>query len=105
MNTEIVGEAKNGAEAVEFFEKNQPHITLLDINMPVKTGIDTLKEIKSMAPNALVLMMTSVADMKTVEECIELGAANYILKDTPLTEIKIMIKETWDEYRAQAKGA
>ncbi|MBF0226214.1 MAG: response regulator [Desulfobacterales bacterium] len=104
MGAEIAGEAKNGAEAIEFYKKNLPNITLLDINMPVKTGVDALKEIKAEFPNALILMMTSVADMKTVEKCIELGAANYMLKDTPIPEIKNMIKETWAEYKEQLKG-
>jgi two-component system chemotaxis response regulator CheY len=48
-------------------------------------------------------MMTSVSDMETVEKCLDLGAAHYIRKDTPLQEIKAMIKETWDAYQ-KSKG-
>ena len=100
MNVEITGEAKNGEEAVEIFKEKKPHITLLDINMPLKTGVEALKEILDIKPNAFVIMMTSVSDMETVNECITLGASNYILKDTPITEMKEMIKTSWKEYRS-----
>ncbi len=95
MNCEIVGEAKNGAEAVELYKKEKPDILLLDINMPVKTGEEALKEIIEEFPDAFVIMLTSLADMESVENCLNLGASNYIRKDTPLDEIKKIIKETW----------
>jgi len=99
MNAEIVGEAKNGGEAVEVFRNEKPDITLLDINMPIKSGEDALKEIMEAFPDAFVIMLTSVADMMTVEKCLGLGAANYIRKDTPIPEMKEIIKRAWDDYR------
>ena len=98
MNALVVGEAQNGQEAIELFKNEKPHITLLDINMPLKTGQEALAEIKSDSPDALVIMMTSVADMETIQKCIGLGANSYILKDTPLQEMKKMIKEAWGEH-------
>jgi len=100
MNTDIIGEAKNGEEAVALFKKCKPRITMLDINMPIKTGIDALKEILTIQPDAFVIMMTSVADIETVNQCISLGASSYILKDTPINEMKEMIKEAWKEYKS-----
>jgi len=99
MNAEIVGEAKNGGEAVEVFRNEKPDITLLDINMPIKSGEDALKEIMEAFPDAFVIMLTSVADMMTVKKCLGLGAANYIRKDTPIPEMKEIIKRAWDDYR------
>lgn len=99
MGAEIAGEAKNGAEAVELFRKIQPNITLLDINMPVKTGEDALKLIIEEFPNACIIMMTSLADSETVQNCIEAGAAGYILKDTPIDEMKQIIKDVWSECK------
>ena len=95
MNCEIVGEAKNGMEAVELYKKEKPDLLLLDINMPVKTGEEALKEIVEEFPDAFIIMLTSFADMESVENCLNLGASNYIRKDTPLDEIKKIIKETW----------
>lgn len=99
MNCEIAGEAKNGQEAVELFRKAKPDITLLDINMPLKTGEEALKEIMAEFPGAFVIMLTSLSDSEVVEKCIEHGAANYILKDTPIKEIQTMIRDTWSEFK------
>lgn len=98
MNCEVVGEAGNGVEAVELFKSLKPHLLLLDINMPLKTGYEVLQEILSEFPNAFVIMLTSVTDIESVEKCIELGAANYIRKDTPTAELKSIIKETFAEF-------
>jgi len=95
MNCDIVGEAKNGAEAVERYKQTKPDLTLLDINMPVKNGEEALREIIEHDPDAFVIMLTSITDMESVETCLSLGAANYIRKDTPLNEIKKFIRETW----------
>lgn len=101
MKAKVVGEAKNGQESIEMFKTLKPHITLLDINMPVKDGLSALQEIMSEFPQAFVIMMTSVADLETVEKCLDIGAAHYIRKDTPIEEMKLMIKKAWGEYRKQ----
>lgn len=98
MNVEIAGEAKNGREAVELFKATAPHITFLDINMPVMDGMATLRAIKEINPKALVIMLTSLVAMDTVTACLEAGANNYIRKDTPLHEMKLTIKESWQEW-------
>ena len=95
MKCEIVGEAKDGQEAIDLFREKKPDLLLLDINMPVKTGEEALREISREFPNACVIMLTSLADMESVENCLNFGAANYIRKDTPLGEMKKIIRETW----------
>jgi two-component system chemotaxis response regulator CheY len=99
MKCDIAGEAKNGDEAVKFFREKRPDLLLLDINMPFKTGEEALKEILAEFPDAFVIMLTSLADKKSVENCLTLGAANYIRKDTPIHEIKRIIKETWKIFK------
>lgn len=98
MNVEIVGEAKNGREAVDLFKATAPHITFLDINMPVMNGMAALRAIKEINPNAQVIMLTSLVAMDMVTACLEAGADNYIRKDTPLNEMKLTIKESWREW-------
>jgi two-component system chemotaxis response regulator CheY len=95
MGAEVVGEADNGEEAVRLFQDVNPDLTLLDINMPIKTGEQALKEIIEEKQDAFIIMLTSLADLNTVEKCLELGASNYIRKDTPISEMKKIIKETW----------
>ena len=104
MNCEVVGEAANGQEAVDLFKYEKPDLLLLDINMPVKTGTEALEEIMADRPDAFVIILSSVADLESVRHTLELGAANYILKDTPLEEIKRIIKETWGEFRGKQGG-
>jgi len=99
MKFEIIAEVSNGQEAVERFKELKPDITLLDINMPLKTGLEALSEIRETAPDACVIMLSSVSDVVSVQQAIESGAANFIRKDTSLTEIKKLIAETWEQYQ------
>ena len=89
----VSGEAPNGEKGVEIFEQLKPDLVFMDINMPVKTGDEALKEMKKINPFSMIIMLTSVADMETVEQCIKDGADFYIRKDTPLEELKSIITE------------
>lgn len=79
---EVVGEASNGHEALEMIEKAQPDIVLLDINMPVMNGIETLAEIRKMNPAQKVLMLTISQNDEDLIAAIVGGANGYILKNT-----------------------
>jgi len=92
----VIGTAQNGSEAVELEKSNNPDLILLDINMPIKTGIEALEEIIENNPDALVIMMTSVSDAEVVEKCMDLGAANYIVKDSSPGEIMDTIRDTYE---------
>ena len=104
MNAVVVGEAENGNQAVELYRKEKPNLMLLDVNMPQKTGELVLKEIRAEFPDAFVIMLTGVSDMDTVQKCLELGAANFIRKDTPIPEMKDIIKDTWRMFK-KGKGS
>ena len=95
MNCEIVGEAADGHETLRLFEETEPDLLLLDINMPFKTGEEVLQEIIAKSPDAFVIMLTSVVEIDSIRKCIDLGAANYVLKDTPPKEMMKIVYETW----------
>ena len=99
MNCEVVGEAQNGKDAVVQYFRLKPHMLLLDINMPIMTGKKALAAIRAKHPNAFVIMITSLADKETIEDCMELGAAGFIRKDLPIDEIKAVIRKTWRAFR------
>jgi two-component system chemotaxis response regulator CheY len=80
-------EAANGAEAVALYAKHKPDLVLLDVNMPVLDGVQALTQIRASDPDAIVVMLTSLANRQTVEECARLGAVDYIRKDTPREEM------------------
>jgi two-component system chemotaxis response regulator CheY len=77
---DIVGEAENGKQAVELYKQLKPDIVTMDIVMPEMNGIEALKEIKKMDPNAKVVMCTAVGQEQMVKAAIKLGARGYIVK-------------------------
>ena len=89
-------EAGNGAEALALYQQHRPDLVLLDVNMPVMDGIATLRELRAADPEAVVVMLTSLANRQTIEECGALGATNYIRKDTPRAELLATLTETID---------
>ncbi len=77
---EVVGEAANGKEAIEQYEKLQPDLVLLDITMPEMDGIEALKKIKASYPDALIIMCSAMGQQAMVIECIQGGAKDFIVK-------------------------
>ena len=77
---EVVGEARNGVQAVEMADRLKPDIVCLDVMMPEKNGIEALIEIKAARPNTVVVMITSNADADTVQQSIGNGASGFIIK-------------------------
>jgi two-component system, chemotaxis family, chemotaxis protein CheY len=98
LGTPVVSEAGNGQEAIVEFEKNKPDFVLLDVNMPHLDGIETLRKLKQLDPNCVVIMLTSLANRETVERALDLGAANYIRKDTPKEEIAKALEEIIEAF-------
>jgi len=87
-------EASNGEEALEIYRREKPDLVLLDVNMPKMGGLETLKQLRLINPDCVVVMLTSLATRQTIEEAADLGATNYIRKDTPKEEIAMALQET-----------
>ncbi|MCL9816005.1 chemotaxis protein CheY [Natronocalculus amylovorans] len=77
---EIVGEAENGVEAVNLYEQEDPDIVMMDIVMPIRSGIEATDEITTDDPNAKIIMCTSVGQEEKMKEAIKAGASGYITK-------------------------
>ena len=78
---EVVGQAKDGIEAIELLKQTKPDVVLLDLVMPRQDGLQTIPIIKEIMPEAHVLILTSFADNDRVYQAIKLGAEGYMLKD------------------------
>jgi len=87
-------EAANGEEALAIYAVEHPDLVLLDVNMPILDGIQTLRKLRELDPDCVVIMLTSLANRQTVVDTVLLGAANYIRKDTPKEEITRALSET-----------
>jgi two-component system chemotaxis response regulator CheY len=94
----VVLEAVNGQEAIATYALHKPDLVLLDVNMPVVDGVQALTSIRQSDPDALVVMLTSLANRQTVEECARLGAAGYLRKDLPRDELVTRLAQIIAEY-------
>jgi two-component system chemotaxis response regulator CheY len=94
LGSPTIYEATNGVEAVETYSRVNPDLVLLDVNMPIMDGIETLKKLKEIDAGCIVVMLTSLANRQTIDQAVDLGASNYIRKDTSRDEITAALRET-----------
>jgi CheY-like chemotaxis protein len=86
-------EARNGEQALEMYKQERPDITLMDVNMPVMNGITALQRIIEINPEAVVVMLTSLATRQIVEDSAEHGASHFVRKDTSKENMQKIINE------------
>ena len=84
---EFAGEWPGGEGAVEFVERTNPDVVLLDIHMPDRNGLAVLRELRAKRPTQKVIMLTTSDADNDVYESLNLGAKGYLLKDRDATEI------------------
>ncbi|MBI4870564.1 MAG: response regulator [Candidatus Riflebacteria bacterium] len=85
---EVIGEAADGQEAVDFCAKARPDLVTMDILMPRLDGIESLRQIKQLDPTIKVVVVSAMGQRKNVMDALSLGAENFIVK--PFDEAKIM---------------
>ncbi len=91
---EILGEAENGEEAVEMYKEKQPDIVTMDITMPVMDGIEAIKAILDIDPDANIVVCSAMGQQKIVIQAIELGAQDFIVKPFNKDRVKEAISKT-----------
>jgi len=89
---EIIGEARDGAEALKLARQLHPDVVLMDLLMPVMDGIAATSAIRRELPDTEVVALTSVLEDDAVVEAIRAGAIGYLLKDTEAHELRRAIK-------------
>ncbi|MFC5464751.1 response regulator [Lederbergia graminis] len=90
---EIVGEAKNGKEAVDLALSLKPEVVLMDLVMPVMDGIEATQKIKEACPDIKIMVLTSFVDQDHVLPALEAGASGYQLKDIEPDELVNAIRQ------------
>lgn len=95
LGMELVGEAKNGIEAVELAERLQPDVILMDLHMPKKDGVEAITEIKGENPESRILVLTSFNEDENVYAAIKAGAMGYLLKDSSPQKILKSIRKIY----------
>jgi DNA-binding NarL/FixJ family response regulator len=90
----VVGIVHDGQEALEAAEKLLPDLVLMDLKMPVMNGIQATRKLRERFPKIQILVLTTYADDEWLFDAIRSGAAGYLLKDRPRTELIAAIKGT-----------
>ncbi|HZG57879.1 response regulator [Paenibacillus sp.] len=91
---EVVGEASDGAQAIEKFKESAPDLITMDITMPEMDGITALKEIKKIDPSAKVIMCSAMGQQAMVIDAIQAGAKDFIVKPFQADRVIEAIKKT-----------
>lgn len=86
-NIQVVAEATTGAEAVALTLEHRPDVAVLDIQMPVMTGIEAARQIKAQTPDVQVLVLTAYDDDPYIFAMLQTGASGYVLKNAPSEEL------------------
>ncbi len=90
---EIAGEAADGSEAIEIYEREQPELVTLDIVMPKMDGVAVLKQLIEKDPLAQIVMVSAVNQKAKLAECIENGAIDFIVKPFDKSELRAFFEK------------
>jgi DNA-binding NarL/FixJ family response regulator len=91
----LVGEAVNGREAIEYFRKYRPDITLMDLRLPDVSGIEALRVIRREFEHARIIMLTTFDGDADIRSSLEAGAQGYLLKTMPRPELLETIRKVY----------
>lgn len=87
VDFEVVGEAKDGVEAVNKTKELSPDIVLMDLRMPEMDGVEAMRQIRSLMPDVKFIILTTYSDDEYIFSGIEAGARAYLLKDAPRDDL------------------
>jgi DNA-binding NarL/FixJ family response regulator len=94
--TEVVGAAKDGAEAVQLAERLRPDVVLMDLNMPVLDGTAATAALRERVPDSAVLVLTTYADDDSVFPALRAGARGYLTKDADGDQVETAIRNVYN---------
>lgn len=89
----VVGSATTGEEAVSLFRQHKPDITLMDLQLPVMTGLEAIRAIRHLAPEARIIVLTMYHGDEDIHRALAAGAWTYLLKDMLSDDLMRVIRE------------
>lgn len=89
-NITVAGQASNGNEATELYKKLKPDVVTMDITMPDMNGVEAVKKILSIDPEAKIIICSAINQEELLIEAIKAGAKGYLLK--PLSEERVILE-------------
>ena len=97
---QLVAEVSNGREGIDAFRKHKPDVTLMDLSMPVMTGVEAISAIVAEFPEARIIALTTWDGDGDIHRALEAGARGYLLKDVASEEVVGAIREVYAGGRA-----
>lgn len=88
----VIGQAKNGKEALQGVGIHHPHLVLMDVDMPIMNGVATTERLKKQYPEVKVIMLSLHLDKPLIQQCIDVGADGYLYKDASASEVVFAIR-------------
>ncbi len=98
MGHTVVSTAKTGSEALTKYPEVKPDLMTMDITMPELDGIETTKQIISIDPSALIVMVTSQGQERMVMDSLDAGAKGYVLKPIKPDKLQLILEQIVDKY-------
>lgn len=98
-------EAENGQEAMEIILKYQPDLVLMDVQMPVKNGIDVMREAEKAGVSPVTVILSGYDEFKYAQQALRFGAKDYLLKPVRGSDILARLQELADEYFGPEESA
>jgi two-component system, NarL family, nitrate/nitrite response regulator NarL len=95
---EVVGEARNGREAVQMIKRLLPEVVIMDIAMPLLNGVEATRQILKLVPTTRVLVLSAHSEDEYVEQVMAAGAAGYLIKQTAAN---VLIKAIREAHRGR----
>src|SRR5713101_2058423 len=89
----LVAQASNAQEAIQEYRKHRPDVTLMDLRLPDKSGIDAMIAVRAEFPEARVIMLTTFEGDVEIQRALEAGARGYMLKSMPPKELVEVIRQ------------
>ena len=100
-NIEVIGQARDGLEAVHLVEELRPQVVLMDLEMPIMDGFEAARQIKAHHPACRVIALTIHAGETERQEALQAGMADVILKGAPLDMLLQAIRKPATEEKSQ----
>src|SRR6266849_5317092 len=90
---EVIAEGTNGEQAIELYRQHQPDITLMDLRMPVISGVEAISRIRQQFPGARIIVLTTYDGDEDIYRSLQAGAQGYLLKDMLFEELEDAIRK------------
>ncbi|MBO9596968.1 MAG: response regulator transcription factor [Cohnella sp.] len=97
---EVVGQAENGEQALDMIRKLKPDLCVLDIEMPVMTGLDVAERLRADNDPCLVIILTTFSRAGYFQRAMKAGARGFLLKDSPIDELAASLRNVFAGKRA-----